>query len=92
MFFFVFFVAKSQICVHLQEGKTALILSSAQGHESVVCSLLEMGAPKININYQMEVSTLAVALSIHADTLPNAYRIRKRVLCFLHMRRAMMAW
>ena len=79
--------------MHIQEGKTALILSSVQGHESVVCSLLEMGAPKININYQMEVSKKAsVVLSILMHALPNVCRIRKRVLCFLHMRRAMMVW
>jgi hypothetical protein len=40
--------------ITLQEGKTALILASAKGHDSVVCSLLE--TDMIDIDYQVEVS------------------------------------
>ena len=38
----------------LQQGKTALILAAEEGHEYVVCSLLETG-DNIDIDYQTEV-------------------------------------
>ena len=38
----------------MQEGKTALILAAENGHECVVCSLLETG-DKLDINFQTEV-------------------------------------
>ena len=76
----------------LQEGKTALIMASARGHESVVRPLLEMGN-KENINYQIEVSKTSLA---HADILTIVHmctcRIHSGMLYFLHPKRAIMVW